>query len=218
MPLTENMHLTDIGNQIPTDIQPERIFLLMIVSWVTHLKKLFMRKIRISVHKRFPALMITTLFLSICFSATSVMADKLFIPPINAQSGEEVIVPVKIDRVDNLAGIKIVLTYNNNLLVYKKMVPSAATKSLMHVVNDKNPGRLIIVMAGAKGIQAKDTVLLNLHFKVIEKLQKTLTTNIEIAELQLMTDQLKNLEYNLEINPLTLYPVNNLSLTGDDEK
>ena len=46
----------------------------------------------------------------------------------------------------------------------------------MHIINDKTPGKLIIVTAGARGIQGKGMTILTLNFTVV----------IEIPEAQLM--------------------------------
>ena len=46
----------------------------------------------------------------------------------------------------------------------------------MHIINDRTPGKLIIVMAGARGIQGKGMTILTLNFTVV----------IEIPEAQLM--------------------------------
>ena len=46
----------------------------------------------------------------------------------------------------------------------------------MHIINDRTPGKLIIVTAGAPGIQGKGMTILTLNFTVV----------IEIPEAQLM--------------------------------
>jgi hypothetical protein len=78
---------------------------------------------------------------------------ELSIPEVSIESGKTAEIPLLIDRIDNLAGVKLVIRYDKELLTYKKGVRGQKTSSLMHVVNDKNPGRLVIVMAGARGIK-----------------------------------------------------------------
>jgi hypothetical protein len=59
---------------------------------------------------------------------------------------------VAIDKVEKLAGLKISLAYPDKTLRFKPAAKTKATSSFMYVVNDKQPGKLIIVMASAKGI------------------------------------------------------------------
>jgi hypothetical protein len=61
-------------------------------------------------------------------------------------------------------------------------------------------------MAGAKGIQARDAAIVNLHFKTKAGLTKPESIRLTIPEMQLMNDNLQNLNYNIEINPVSVYP------------
>jgi hypothetical protein len=165
------------------------------------------KKPMINNHWQKRKLIMALCFFCVLFSPTpKAVAAKLFIPPVNAQSGEEVIVPVKIDNIDNLAGVKLIILYDQTILTYEKAIQTQTTASLMHVVNDKTPGRLIIVMAGAKGIQARDAAIVNLHFKTKAGLTKPESIRLTIPEMQLMNDNLQNLNYNIEINPVSVYP------------
>ena len=78
---------------------------------------------------------------------------EIYIPPLSAASGSTVQVPVMIDEVGNLAGIKLVMRYDPALLTFKRGAKTSHTDSLMHIINSKNPGVLILVMAGARGIK-----------------------------------------------------------------
>jgi len=133
-------------------------------------------------------------------------AATLYIPAMNAAGGESLTIPIKIDSVDNLAGIKLVLTYDQALLTFVAVKKTAHTSPLMHVVNDKQPGKLIIVMAGAEGIKGSDFPLLNLKFHIKKDVEKRQQTKINITEVQLMSDKLKTLESTIDIHPITLSP------------
>jgi len=133
-------------------------------------------------------------------------AAELSIPPVVAMAGEIVVVPLKIDAVDNLAGAKMVLAYDPAVLTFQKAAKTAETSSLMHVVNDRQPGRLIVVMAGAVGIKGKDFALLNLSFLAGRADGLPQTTRLEIIEAQLMSDQLKEIPCTLSTAELQIIP------------
>lgn len=135
-------------------------------------------------------------------SVLTVSATEIIIPEIKTKPGETITVPIMIDEVDNLAGIKIVMKYNKEVLIYKKADKTAASSSLIHIVNDKKPGILIAVMAGARGIKGKNFSILNMTFEVNKELKKSVTEKIDIGEVQLMSDQLKNLDYSVKSNPI----------------
>lgn len=142
----------------------------------------------------------------IVLGAHASWAVVVYIPEVKGTSGESVDIPIMIDRVDNLAGVKLVMEYDSKLLSFQKGARTNHTDSLMHVINDNNPGRLIIVMAGAKGITGKAFPILLLTFKVKTDLTKNLSTQPTIAEVQLMTDQLKDIKCEIKIHPLKISP------------
>ena len=126
------------------------------------------------------------------------------IPGITARSGQSVDIPIMIDQVDNLAGLKLVIKYDPKILTFKKGVKTKHSDSLMHIINNKKPGRLIVVMAGAKGIRGKDFPILNLTFEIKAGLKENHVTNIEISDLEMMSDQLKDITCNVKVNPLII--------------
>ncbi len=138
--------------------------------------------------------------------ASPALGTELHIPAASVASGASLSVPVMLDAVDNLAGVKLVMTYDADLLTFKKADKTGPTSSLMHIVNDKKPGALIIVMAGAKGIQAKDFPILTLAFDVKAGLTGNHTTSIEITEAQMMSDDLKNIDFQIRTAPVTILP------------
>jgi hypothetical protein len=134
----------------------------------------------------------------------STWAKELYIPDIKARIGQSIDVPVIIDQVDNLAGVKLVITYDPNILIFKKGSKTQHTSSLMHIVNDKTPGTLIVVMAGAKGLKGKKIPILTLAFEIKKDLKAIQSTELKITEMQLMSDQLKDLTYGIRIGKITI--------------
>ncbi|MDY6950593.1 MAG: cohesin domain-containing protein [Thermodesulfobacteriota bacterium] len=151
---------------------------------------------------------ITWLFCAalIAVAAPPSWAVVVYLPEVEATSGESIDIPIMIDRVDNLAGVKLVIEYDHHLLSFQKGARTSHTDSLMHVINDKNPGRLIVVMAGAKGIKGKAFPLLTLTFHIKRDLKNKVSTQPAITEVQLMTDQLKEIKCDLKTNPVRISP------------
>ncbi|MFZ2806680.1 MAG: cohesin domain-containing protein [Desulfosalsimonadaceae bacterium] len=135
-------------------------------------------------------------------------ATKLYIPEIEATSGQSFQASVKIDPVDNLAGVKLVLEYDANLLKFEKVEKTKPSAGLMHVVNDQKPGRLIIVMAGAKGISGKDIAILLIHFMALPDISEKTISSINITEIELMTDALKTVPCGLSDSRIMILPSN----------
>lgn len=137
-------------------------------------------------------------------TASEALCLEISIPSLTAKTGETVQIPLMVDHVDNLAGVKIVMTYDKEILEFRKAGKSKHTSSLMHVVNDRKPGKLVVVMAGAKGVKGKNFPLVNLLFGVKKIPKDNKSTKIEIGEVQMMNDQLKNLQYKIKSNPLKI--------------
>lgn len=128
------------------------------------------------------------------------------IPYLKARQGENIEIPVLIDKAENLAGIKLVITYDKKLLAFKEGNSSKSTRSLMCVINDKTPGRLIVVMAGAKGISGRELALLILTFTVKNDLPGLHTTRLEILESQLMSEELIEIKSKVAVKSLDITP------------
>ena len=131
---------------------------------------------------------------------------EIIIPHLKVKPGETIDLPVIIDTADNLAGVKLVINYDKELLNFKEGNTTKHTRSLMLVINDKQPGRLIVVMAGAKGISGKDLPLINLTFAVKKDLPNARSTRLEIVENQLMSEQLKEIKATINIKPVDITP------------
>ena len=127
-------------------------------------------------------------------------------PALEIKTGETVQVPVAVDQAEGLAGIKIVLRYDSALLRFVGAEKTPASASLMHVVNDKKPGRLVIVMAGAKGINGRNVKLIVLEFKAQPDLQNRKVAAFQVDEIQLMSDQLKEIPGQAQFEPIAIVP------------
>ena len=151
----------------------------------------------------------SALFLALAFiicGAFPAWGTELQIPAMKGRSGHDIQIPIIIDQVGNLAGVKLILNYDKELLTFKEGNRSSGTQSLMHIINDKTPGKLIIVMAGAKGIQGKEMTILTLTFAVRKGLTGNHTTAIEASEVQLMGDDLKEIECKVKPGTLVILP------------
>jgi len=128
----------------------------------------------------------------------SISAATLKLVPTKTTSSFQL--TLEINKVEKLAGLKISLTYPDKILQFKTATKTKATSSFMHVVNDKNPGKLIIVMASAKGISGSNVGLFNLDFKIIENSSAS-SVSIDMTTCQLMTEDLK--ELSCDTTPFT---------------
>ena len=144
----------------------------------------------------------------ICFGLTAfhtpALGVELTFPAVEIEPGGGFEIPILVDGVENLAGVKLSLTYDQRVLTFKKAEKTRATTSLMHIVNDKKPGVLIIVMAGARGIKGKEFPLLRLSFEAKTPENLPHETKIEVKEIQLMSDQLKDLAAKTVIGPILI--------------
>ncbi len=107
-------------------------------------------------------------------------------------------VEVGLDKAENLAGMKLVLSYDPELLIFKEAQKSPAARAMMFMVNDKTPGRLILVMAAAQGIQGEPLQLVKMRFTAAGGLKKAQKTRITVQESQLMSDQLQEIAHAVE--------------------
>lgn len=143
--------------------------------------------------KRIPLSLVVLVLLFTLAWPCLIWAASVHLPKIEAVAGELVEVPVYLEKVENLAGMKLVLTYDSNTLKFQEERKAPIAQSLMHIVNPKIPGKLIVVMAGAKGVQVNNGPIIYLTFKVNDKIGSQKKIIIKIEEVQLMTDQLKTL-------------------------
>ncbi|MBW1763593.1 MAG: hypothetical protein JRJ23_02465 [Deltaproteobacteria bacterium] len=157
---------------------------------------------------KFPirSIIFITCMLSSIISVSTTRAIEVQIPAVEGRSGQTINVPVIIDETDNLAGIKLVMSYDKDTLMFKKSSKTEHTGEFMHVTNDKIPGELIVVMASPKGISGKGFPILNLTFGIKSGIKEKKNTQISISKVQLMSDKLKEEKGGINIKPITILP------------
>jgi hypothetical protein len=143
--------------------------------------------------------MLTCLFV-IAFVLVSTDSHGSTIYPVAIANDKQLQIAIEIDSVKALAGIKLTLSYNIKELSFVNAEKTKMTTSLMHVVNDKIPGKLIIVMAGAKGISGDNVPLVVLTFEVATESPPTIPVNIE--QVQLMGEDLREIAVTIRREPL----------------
>lgn len=153
--------------------------------------------------KRLPSLAVCLLLF---VTASAAQSTELMISATEIKGNQVAAVELTVDAVENLAGIKVVMTYDPKLITFIKAQKTQATAPLMHVVNDKTLGKLVLVMAGAKGIGGKNVVLMKLSFKGAGPVKQETQTEIKLVESQLMSDKLKIIAHDIKLHPLTLVP------------
>jgi len=149
---------------------------------------------------------LTIICLTILYISKVCFGVELHIPKKEVRAGEVISIPLIIDKVENLAGVKLVLKYDKKLMIFKKGKKSPQTASLMHIINDKIPGRLILVMAGAKGVKGENFPIITLVFQIKRDITEKHNTKLEITEIQMMSDKLKEIGCSLKIEPLIINP------------
>jgi hypothetical protein len=162
------------------------------------------------------------IFIGFCFfigSASIVLsAEKkaqLIFSEMTVKPDQKIQIPVLLNNVPNMAGIKLALKFDKDLLSYVKSEKTKTTASLMHIVNDKHPGKLVIVMAGARGVPVNTQSIMNLYFKVNNNIPKPVDTKFTVTELQLMSDSLKELEYEYKIFPIHIQASKHIKKKSD---
>ncbi|ETR74651.1 MAG: cellulosome anchoring protein [Candidatus Magnetoglobus multicellularis str. Araruama] len=139
---------------------------------------------------------------SVCLTFGAEKKAQLIFSEMSVVPGQKVKIPVILDHVPNMAGIKLALKFDKDLLTYVKSEKTKSTASLMHIVNDKHPGKLVIVMAGARGVPVNNQSIMNLYFEINKVIPKPVDTKFKVTELQLMSDSLKELPYEYQLHPI----------------
>ena len=115
--------------------------------------------------------------------------------------GPPYIFSIQIDKVDKLAGMKLTITYSEKHLQFQSAKKLASINSFMHVINDKQAGKLTFVMASAKGISGQNIDLFDLTFSSL--IQKQLNDfKFELNTCQLMSETLLEIPCNTSTDSL----------------
>jgi len=141
--------------------------------------------------------LVLTITLFIILAVIPARATEVLVGSVKGKAGSEIQLPLSLDKTDNMAGVKIVLTYDPDLLEFLKAEKTEKSQGLMHMVNSTVPGRIVLVMAGATGIAGENLMFCSLYFRIKEKLISTQQTQIRIVEAEAKSDQLKNIQLEL---------------------
>lgn len=116
----------------------------------------------------------------------------------NSSGEKNIAAAMVLDKVSALAGLKIVFSYNEKDFTFKTFDKDRNTSSLLNVVNDKVPGRVVVVMAGAKGISGENMKLFTLSFS--PKAADYVPENLELRadSVEMLTDTLQKIDCVVE--------------------
>ncbi|MFH1982439.1 MAG: cohesin domain-containing protein [Pseudomonadota bacterium] len=134
------------------------------------------------------------------------LAVTVYSPDVSVRSGETITVPVMIDDLDNLAGLKLVIVFDETVLTYAGGAKTPLATTFMYIVNDRQPGRLVLVMAGARGIGGKKITVFEFRFTTSVEIKKAIQTELRIVESQLMSAELKNIKHDTKPFRVAIFP------------
>lgn len=154
-------------------------------------------KTKMTIHKHF----FSTISVIFLFFATTLPIHAAQLTLSSKTDDTTVVIEMSLDKVEKLAGMKVAFDYPKNALLVKNTKKSSNLNSFMHVVNDKNPGKLIIVLASATGVSGKNMKLFEVTFSRVKKSEAD-TLILEPTECQLMSEAL--LSIPCVITPLTI--------------
>jgi hypothetical protein len=103
---------------------------------------------------------------------------------------------ISVKQADQLAGVKLVLEYPKESLLLKAALKNESFNSFMHVVNDKRPGHLVLVMASAEGVSGEILELFNLRFNSTDQITSPYGL-LKVIDCQLMSETLAEIPCNL---------------------
>ena len=128
------------------------------------------------------------------FTAANAFGAELHVSAVAGKQGTVVKLDVTVDKVDNLAGIKLSLSYDKAVLKFVKAEKTSYTANMLHVVNDKVPGRLIIVMAAARGFAGENAPLVEMSFELLQDVKEEDKVRVQIIDVELMNDSLQRID------------------------
>ena len=115
-----------------------------------------------------------------------------------AKKDDSIELSLIVEHAVKIAGMKITLSYDKESFIFSSAEKSDATSSFLHVVNDKYPGKIILVMASATGISGNNITLCRFRFKRTETTQNT-ESQISTVQLQLMNEDLLEIYGNYPV-------------------
>ncbi len=138
-----------------------------------------------------PLLIVMIITILLFFLSLSWGAE-IYIPSVKHKAKGYIEIPIMIDQVNKLAGVRLIIRYDSKALTFKKGIKTKYSDPLIYVINSKIPGKLIIVMAGANGISGKKFPLIKLMFE-IKQIKKVSSPWIKIVSAELVSEQLQSI-------------------------
>lgn len=141
------------------------------------------------------------IFQLILFFSVSPQAEGAELTLTSQMNKPFLMINVSLDKVEKLAGMKLAIDYPKDYLLVKDTKKSSNLNSFMDVVNDKTPGKLIIVVASANGVSGSNFKLFDLAFTLVQK-DYSHSLTVKPTECQLMSESLQSIPCS--ISPLTV--------------
>ncbi len=137
-----------------------------------------------------------TILTCLLFSSQLSIVDAAELQITPSENGVPYSYTLSLDHVNKLAGMKLSLSYPQDQLYFESATKGKPFKSFMHVVNDKNPGKLIVVMASAKGVSGSNLPLFVLNFTKRPPQKTPDSYSIKPFQCQLMDENLQEISCN----------------------
>ncbi len=102
---------------------------------------------------------------------------------------------ISANEINLLAGIKITINFSPETLSYISHKTLASLNNFMNVINDKIPGKLILVAASAQGVSGKLLNLFELEFNTVNPNHNT-SESFKLVECEMMDENLKSIPVN----------------------
>lgn len=125
------------------------------------------------------------------------LATDLIVTSATATPGQQISLQVLLQPGSHVAGLKMTIGYDADVMTFVRADKLADANGMMYVVNDRQPGKLIVVMAGAKGVETPKVALLDLVFQIRQPIHNDMNTHVHLMDVEAKSDQLKSVPLQL---------------------
>lgn len=105
---------------------------------------------------------------------------------------------LSLEQIDKLAGLNLSINYPKDQFHFESAAKGEPFKSFLHVVNDKKPGKIIVVTASAIGVSGSNLHLLQLNFTKLQSDIKLDSSIFKQIHCQLMNETLQEISCNIQ--------------------
>jgi len=116
---------------------------------------------------------------------------------MQANPGEEFVVPIQVENVFEVYGVELSLTYDNSLLNLVKVVPGDLLQGY-YLEKNLIPGEIKLALAGTSPIQGSGD-LVYLTFQVLPQSPEGLTTQLQVSRFCLNETSSRGSIFNINI-------------------